>query len=128
MNKETISKIMLKLAILEKINVKVTLSKKNTEANAWVKKYLIPESLKPLKFSFKRKGMNPAVFNSKPTQHKIKDEEEATNNNLAPIIREKRKNEGVSRIREEIEIYSRGMSPKAYFSLPFLVKVRWPKS
>jgi len=57
--------------------------------------------------------MKPAVLSSNPTQHMIKEDEEATKSNLDPIIREKRVKVGENQIREETEVYSRGMSPKA---------------
>jgi hypothetical protein len=61
------------------------------------------ESLRPLVFSFRIKGIKPKVLSSRPTQHIIKDEDEATKSNLDPIIKEKRRRAGENQIREEIE-------------------------
>jgi len=79
------------------------LKRKSTEAKAWVRKYLIEESLKPLEFSLSKRGMKAKVLISNPTQHKINEEEEITNTNLNKIIKRNKKIEGENKIREEIE-------------------------
>lgn len=79
------------------------LKRKITEAKAWVKKYLIEESLKPLELFKSKRGIKARVLTSRPTQHKIKEEEEETNIKLKKIATKNKKLEGVNQIGEEIK-------------------------
>lgn len=78
------------------------LKRNKTEARAWVRKYLIEESLRPLEFSLSKRGIKAKVLISSPTQHKINEGEESTNTNLNAIINRKSIREGENKIREEI--------------------------
>lgn len=49
------------------------LRRNKTEANVWVRKYLIADSLEDLLFIFKIKGIKANVFNSNPTHLNIKE-------------------------------------------------------
>jgi len=78
------------------------LSKRTTDARAWVRKYLIETSLSPLEFLLNRRGTKAKVLISKPTQHRTKEDEEKTNNMLKKMAEKNNKLEGVNQIREEI--------------------------
>ena len=78
------------------------LSRRITEARAWVRKYLIATSLNPFEFLFNNRGIKANVLISNPTQHKTKEEEENTNSILKKITSKNSKLEGTNQIREEI--------------------------
>lgn len=85
------------------INILQTIPKiKIKDANVWVKKYLIEDSLEILFFSRRSKGIKAKVFNSSPTQDNIKEDEEITKKILIRILSVNNTTEGVRNIGKKV--------------------------
>ena len=89
------------------------LNKNRIDANVWVRKYLIADSLEDLLFTFKIRGIKANVFNSNPTHLNIKDGDAKIINTLLIIQIINKIIEGLINIRKKEISYRWGMSPLA---------------
>lgn len=91
-----------------------------TEANVWVKKYLIADSEDVLLLVAIKKGTKTKVFSSNPSQQINKEEEEITKNTLKKILTENNPKAGESHIGKKVEPIDGAWARKlhlAYLSL-----------